>query len=724
MVALKAINYHKGMSIMLAIILLAVFVLAPMGARKADAEIGQGSIIYVNHDEEAGGDGTTWARAYTTLQEALDQAQEGDQIWVAAGTYYPTVLNGLPDFDDRNKHFKMKVGVLIYGGFAGTEAADFNLAGRDFEAYETILSGDIGTEGDSSDNAYHVFHHGLAGEAGLDLTGALLDGFTITAGNATGEKRGGGMYNYMSSPTLNNVTFRENTTDNNGGAMYNEDSRPALINVTFSENRAVGEGARGGGMYNLGGNPSLTNVVFIGNVAMDGGAMYNELSSPTLTNVTFYNNSATGDMLGSAIFNYGSSPTITNSILWADDNLAGSIIYNDNSVEPESPSIPVISYSLVKGSLVETTWNDAFGTDSGGNIDADPKFMSANNLRLRWDSPAIDEGTDDPYGVEGPADGIETDLDGNPRFVNVTVDMGAYEYQLTTVTFSVGAGSGTVAAQVGQTPLDSGDTVAVASTVIFTASASAGWRLYQWDINGTVLTGNIQPVTVDGNITAVAYFEQIPYVEPDPIEYALTMEVEGQGTTTPTVGGSRWYIEGTGLTLQAVAAEGWELVHWVINGQVVTDAKPVVTMYRHITAKALFREIKVVPPTPRLIIILTIDSEIMLVNGAEFAMDVAPFIINPAARTMVPIRFVSEQLGAKVQWLEATQQVIITLASTEILLTIGSKLVLVNGEEVEIDSPAEIRGARTFVPLRFVSEILGAQVDWNDATKQVTITVH
>jgi len=103
-------------------------------------------------------------------------------------------------------------------------------------------------------------------------------------------------------------------------------------------------------------------------------------------------------------------------------------------------------------------------------------------------------------------------------------------------------------------------------------------------------------------------------------------------------------------------------------------------------------------------------------------LDAAPFIKPETGRAMVPLRFVSEQLGAKVDWLKETRQVRITYNETTILLTIGSNVVIVNGQPVEIDSPAEIVNGRTYVPLRFVSEALGATAAWDETTGKITIS--
>ena len=125
-------------------------------------------------------------------------------------------------------------------------------------------------------------------------------------------------------------------------------------------------------------------------------------------------------------------------------------------------------------------------------------------------------------------------------------------------------------------------------------------------------------------------------------------------------------------------------------------------------------------PKPKNTIILTIDNKTALVNGNAVENDVAPFIQND--RTMLPIRFIAETLGATVNWDEAKRQVRIEKGKTVILLTIDSATAYVNDVPQTLDSPAIIRDSRTFLPIRFVAENLGAVVEWNEATRQVTIT--
>ncbi len=119
------------------------------------------------------------------------------------------------------------------------------------------------------------------------------------------------------------------------------------------------------------------------------------------------------------------------------------------------------------------------------------------------------------------------------------------------------------------------------------------------------------------------------------------------------------------------------------------------------------------------VMILTIDEHDAHVFGEEDSNDVVPKIVKD--RTMLPARFVAENLGAKVEWDEAARKVTITKDEIVIEITIDAETALVNGEEVKLDSPAFIENSRTYTPIRFISETLGAKVFWNGETQKVTI---
>lgn len=109
----------------------------------------------------------------------------------------------------------------------------------------------------------------------------------------------------------------------------------------------------------------------------------------------------------------------------------------------------------------------------------------------------------------------------------------------------------------------------------------------------------------------------------------------------------------------------------------------------------------------------------LLIDGQAIQSDVAPVISNN--RTMVPLRVISEGLGAQVAWDGTTRTVRVALADSEILLGIGKATALVDNQEYKLDAPPVIIGNRTMVPLRFIGEALGAQVHWNATTRTVSI---
>jgi len=117
---------------------------------------------------------------------------------------------------------------------------------------------------------------------------------------------------------------------------------------------------------------------------------------------------------------------------------------------------------------------------------------------------------------------------------------------------------------------------------------------------------------------------------------------------------------------------------------------------------------------------MTIDALTATVNGESRTLDAAPIIRN--SRTMLPVRFVAENLGATVGWDDATKTVSVNSADTTIEIVIGATTAKVNGKEITLDSPAFIESSRTYLPVRVVAENLGATVSWDDATKTATLT--
>lgn len=119
-------------------------------------------------------------------------------------------------------------------------------------------------------------------------------------------------------------------------------------------------------------------------------------------------------------------------------------------------------------------------------------------------------------------------------------------------------------------------------------------------------------------------------------------------------------------------------------------------------------------------ITLTIGVMQAEVDGSPYTLDAAPYIQD--RRTLVPVRFVSEALGSGVVWNAETRRITITDGGKEIILTLGTKNVQINGVDQTIDCVPEAVSGRTFVPLRFVSETLGAGVDYDSGSGRVLIT--
>jgi gliding motility-associated-like protein len=251
------------------------------------------TIVYVTSSGAGTNDGSSWQNALgsSQLQAAMENAAANTQIWIKAGTYYPTAypagcsICNAPQYEA----FSLKSGLAVYGGFAGTET---DLSQRNIAANVTTFSGDIGTLGDNSDNCYHVVI-----SARCDNT-AIMDGITITNGNAA---------SFGLQVISGGVFFSQN-----GAGLYNVASFPKISNCTFSSNVCV---ANGGGMSNeSGAAPNITNCIFQSNIANMGAGVYVDLGSSSVTNISncsFNSNSCSGSGWGGGL-NANSEVVINN----------------------------------------------------------------------------------------------------------------------------------------------------------------------------------------------------------------------------------------------------------------------------------------------------------------------------------------------------------------------------------------------------------------------------
>jgi predicted outer membrane repeat protein len=398
--------------------------IARANSEPAKPDSPSGKIIYVDADPVSGvRSGTSWDNAYQYLQTALSFANLGDQIWVAEGVYYPDEGPGQVA-NDRNSTFSLVNGVAIYGGFDPDSGID-TFGERDWQTYVTILSGDLyqndtnidgnyiaeDTDDIQGNNTYHV----VSG-AGMSET-TILNGFTITAGQANGPNwfsRGGGMENFMSSPTLTNLVFSGNYAYEGGGVYNSNDSLPKFTDVTFSGNAATD----GGGMYNiLSSNPLLTKVTISSNEATDhGGGMYNDDSNPTLSDVNFDGNSSN---YGGGMFNQNNSNPTLLDVTFSDNTagLNGGGMRNYTNSNPSLTDVTFSGNSATNGggmanagsnpTLNDVTFSGNSATDGGGmhNNASNPSLISVTFSS----NPATDQGG-----------GLFNMADSNPSLTDVT----------------------------------------------------------------------------------------------------------------------------------------------------------------------------------------------------------------------------------------------------------------------------------------------------------------
>ncbi|SDJ01445.1 polymorphic outer membrane protein repeat-containing protein [Pedobacter sp. ok626] len=439
---------------------------------------------YVKADATGTGTGLSWQDAYTTLTAAITKSVNGNEIWVAKGTYYSTSGTG--------GTFTLKTGVQIYGGFAGTEtllSQRVVAANGLFTVNESILHG--------QDANYHVV-------SSANNNATLLDGFTITRGlsavstSLSGPYIGAGIYVSSGAAIFQNLWIKENNASAGGGGIYNAGVSASFKNLIIENNnlRSVTAGA---GIYNAGASATFEKIIFKNNTgAGTGGGFNNTVAGVTMTDVSFEGHSVTTN--GGGLFNSGSNLTInrasfignyagqrgagmysvtgtgivlSNSVFSQNvvtganvGYLGGGLnfisgsgnIYNctfsNNTIGYAIENVNTYGAGLYSGVVAlniynSVFWNNRRGGDvpdqlnttfkfglyynliqgglnnSENTIIGNPEFENAltHNLRLKNGSIAINAGINSQV-VGG------TDAAGNTRIVNAAVDLGAYEHPI------------------------------------------------------------------------------------------------------------------------------------------------------------------------------------------------------------------------------------------------------------------------------------------------------
>ncbi|HVZ93098.1 MAG TPA: hypothetical protein VG797_01165, partial [Phycisphaerales bacterium] len=199
----------------------------------------RGAVIYVNAAATGAKTGVSWPDAMDDLQAALEVAQAGDEIWVAAGLYTPAPAGG-----PREASFTLVSATGLYGGFTGVETARDQ---RDPASHPTILSGDLNQDDEPDfvnrdDNAYHVV-------VSLDTDpSTVFDGFVVSGGQADGPgfgaspesmDQGSGLNVYGGRLTVSRCTFTDNWAFNHGAINHHGVGASVVRDCTFIGNHSA-----------------------------------------------------------------------------------------------------------------------------------------------------------------------------------------------------------------------------------------------------------------------------------------------------------------------------------------------------------------------------------------------------------------------------------------------------------------------------------------------------
>jgi hypothetical protein len=273
-----------------------LLVAAPVAhAGAAHAGLAPTDTIYVDADATGTGDGSSWADAYTKLQDALQAARtngQDDAVWVAAGTYYPDEGGSATD-DDRTTSFEITSGIDLRGHFSGDEDSPEDRAlGR--EAPKTILSGEIQQDANTTNNAYTVLHQ----------TGGTVGEVHITRGTANGaDGRGGGVR--ISGGTLHHAVLKNNR-------------------------------ARRGAALSATGSPTLEVLLVTGNHATQAGALYFDGDATSAQHLTVADNTAEEGPNGfyfidsdAAVNDFAIGPNTTNGVVTVTYTVEGDVSSSD-----------------------------------------------------------------------------------------------------------------------------------------------------------------------------------------------------------------------------------------------------------------------------------------------------------------------------------------------------------------------------------------------------------
>ncbi|MBA4850284.1 3-coathanger stack domain-containing protein [Emticicia sp. BO119] len=332
-----------------------------------------------------GGAGTSWIDASGNLQQMINISNANDIIFVASGTYYPTVSAnssnpGLPYYS-----FLLKANIKIYGGFGGFETSlNQRILNPD---NPSILSGDV-DKNDFLTNGISTFIYGTNSRHVVIAVGEVgslkIDGFTITGGEADfiggldeeflvngfsiKTRNGGGLYIDSASPQLHNCQFIGNKSLDFGAGIYTTNSSASIYNTHFSKNVCINFG---GGICNYSSNSIVVNnCEFLENYGGSGGGIYNYSTSSNIENCNFSRNKTSNYRGGSGTsVNHGFGGGLYDRL--SPDLSVTNCLFEENTAldgggAAYSQSLVLMSKCTIKSNNTAIEGYAAYGWGGGG----------------------------------------------------------------------------------------------------------------------------------------------------------------------------------------------------------------------------------------------------------------------------------------------------------------------------------------------------------------------
>ena len=379
------------------------------------------AVIYVDQSRPGGGNGSSWAQAFNTIEAAVASTAGNNEIWVADGIYNPSPAGGI----------SLKPNLKVYGGFAGGESS---LTQRNVAANPTVVDGRSVMK--------HIFL--IEPSAG----GAAVDGFTLIRGRAVGtswDGYGGAILINQAAATVANCTFSNNTSSIQGGAVFVyyspstvagcrfvgntsvygggvglAGSSPVVSDSVFIGNGVTTADGRGGGLYANSGTPVLFGCSFVQNAAYVGGGVdFNNHAPAVLSNCGFTNNSATlaggavannlgeivvsncafrgntSDLEGGAFYSYYTAATIRDSLFWGNEGENGGGVMLDYKM---AGHVSVVERCRFVGNIGHTQGGGLYSYARSIRVDncVFSGNSSVNGGALRTHAGLSSDGTFDP----------------------------------------------------------------------------------------------------------------------------------------------------------------------------------------------------------------------------------------------------------------------------------------------------------------------------------------